>query len=163
MPKYLVIENNVVTNVIQADNQTIASSLVPSTAIIIEQTTLLDNIGMGYTYTGTGEIPFVIPQEVVVPPNQATPWLWFIDVGPFFDRFGAFKLPILTSTDPGVKALITDLQIRKWVDLQHTQVSSGLAYISTVIPALTSDIRLQILTTPVTPEENMALRKLYFS
>lgn len=164
MPKYLIIENNIVINVIEANDQAVANSLLTFGQLAIEQVPQFSAVGAGYTYTGTGVVPFVIPNVAVVPPpNQDKPWLWFIDVGPFFDRFGAFKIPILVNADPGVKALITDLQVRKWVDLQNSEVASGLAYISNIIPAFTSDVRLQILTTPVTSEENMALRKLYFS
>ena len=43
---------------------------------------------------------------------------WFINVGPFFDRFGAWKLPILSSTDPLVQAVIKDSSVRKYIDLK---------------------------------------------
>lgn len=163
MPKYLIIQNNIVVNVVEANDQAIANSLLTSGQLAVEQISQFSIVGIGYEYTGTGTLPFIIPTIEVQPPNQNKPWLWFIDVGPFFDRFGAFKIPILVNSDPGVKALITDLQVRKWVDLQNPEVANGLAYISSIIPAFTSDIRLQILTTPVTTEENMALKKLYFS
>ena len=88
---------------------------------------------------------------------------WFIDVGPFYDRFGAAKMAVLTSTDAGVKAIMADVQIRKWIDLQRADVASSLAYIGSVVAALTPAIQAAILTTPVTAEENLALRKLYFS
>ena len=32
----------------------------------------------------------------------AQPWEWLIDIGPFFDRFGAAKMAVLTSSDAGV-------------------------------------------------------------
>jgi hypothetical protein len=163
MPKYLIINNNVVSNTIEAPDLALATTLNPGAQLVLEATPLLNNIGIGFVYTGTGLVPFIIPSQTGGPPTVNTPWTWFIDVGPFFDRFGAFKLPILINSDPGIKGLITDLQVRKWVDLQNNEVAAGLAYISTIIPAFTSDIRLQILTTPVTSEENRALRKLYFS
>ena len=40
-----------------------------------------------------------------------------IYVGAFFDRFGAYKIPILASDDLVVKALIKDASIRKYIDL----------------------------------------------
>ena len=52
------------------------------------------------------------PQVITVTPAQ-----WRIHVGPFFDRFGAFKIPILASTDPLVQALIKDATVRKYIDL----------------------------------------------
>lgn len=97
------------------------------------------------------------------PAPDADPTAWFIDIGPFYDRFGSAKMAVLTSADAGVNAIMADVQIRKWIDLQRADVASGLAYIGSVVPALTPAIRTAILTTPVAAEENLALRKLYFS
>lgn len=95
-------------------------------------------------------------------PPVADPTEWFIDLGPFYDRFGAAKMAVLTSTDAGVKAILMDTQIRKWIDLQRADVASSLAYIASVVPALTPAIQTAILTTPVAYAENAALKKLYF-
>ena len=100
------------------------------------------------------------PAEPVQAPNLTE---WFIDIGPFYDRFGAAKMAVLTSTDAGVKAIMADVQIRKWIDLQRADVASSLAYIGSVVGALTPALQTTILTTPVSAEENLALRKLYFS
>jgi hypothetical protein len=97
------------------------------------------------------------------PTPPVDPCLWLLDIGPFFDRFGAVKMAVLTSTDAGVKAILQDVQIRKWIDLQNAEVASSLAYIGSVVPSLTPAIRTAILTTPVSSVENMALRKVYFS
>ena len=86
----------------------------------------------------------------------------FADIGPFFDRFGATKMAVLTSTDAGVRAILQDIQVRKWIDLQRADVASSLAYIGSVVPALTGALQTSIRTTPVGAEENRALRKLYF-
>jgi hypothetical protein len=43
---------------------------------------------------------------------------WHINVGPFYDRFGAYKLPILASADPLVQAVIKDTTVRKYIDLK---------------------------------------------
>ncbi len=88
---------------------------------------------------------------------------WLIDIGPFFDRFGAAKMPVLTSADAGVQAIIKDAQVRKWIDLKNPNVPTSLDYIMTKVAALTGSLKTNILTTPVAPEENLALRKLYFS
>jgi hypothetical protein len=98
------------------------------------------------------------PQEPV-----QTVWKWYLDIGPFFDRFGAVKMQVLVSSDAGVQALIKDIQIRKWIDLQNAEVAQGLAYIGTKVTTLTAELQASILTTPVTDDENMALRKLYFT
>ena len=97
-----------------------------------------------------------------VPPPAVDPTTWFIDIGPFYDRFGAAKMAVLTSADAGVKAIMADIQIRKWIDLQRADVISSLAYVGSIVPAVDSALQTAILTTPVSAEENLALRKLYF-
>lgn len=88
---------------------------------------------------------------------------WYIDIGPFFDRFGAAKMAVLTSSDAGVQAILKDTQVRKWIDLKHPDVAASIAYIGTKVPALTAELQSTILNTPVAETENLALRKLYFS
>ena len=114
----------------------------------------------------------------VEPPVYSAPtvtnvWDWFIDIGPFMDRFGSAKFPVLLCTEPIVKAMIADMQSRKWIDLQRADVAAALAYmhgsavpglgtIGTPIASITTELISAILTTPVTAEENLALRKLYY-
>lgn len=100
------------------------------------------------------------PEPAPVPPPV---YEWYIDIGPFFDRFGPTKMAVLTSTDSGVKALITDIQIRKWIDLKLPEVAQALAYLGATIPAVTTELQNTVLNTPVAEHENLALRKLYFS
>lgn len=114
------------------------------------------NAGPGWTYDGSTFAPPVPP----TPP--ADPCEWLIDLGPFYDRFGVAKMAVLTSTDAGVKAIMADVSVRKWIDLERADVASSLAYIGSVVPAVDAPLRAAILTTPVTAEENRALRKLYF-
>ena len=112
-----------------------------------------DNAGPGYTYNGT----------VFTVPTAALPaWHWYIDVGPFYDRFGAAKMAVLTSVDAGVMAIRSDLSVRKWVDLQRADVASSLAYVGSKVPSVTALLQTSILTTVPTPFENLALRKSYF-
>ena len=99
----------------------------------------------------------------VVQPVVADPCEWLIDVGPFFDRFGAAKLAVLTSADATVKAILQDIQVRKWIDLKRADVASSLAYVGTKVPAVDAALQAAILNTPVDPVDNLALRKLYFS
>ena len=88
---------------------------------------------------------------------------WFIDIGPFFDRFGAAKMAILTSTNATVKAIVSDLQVRKWVDLKRPDVATGIdALIALGVAGVNAALKTAVLTTPVTTEENMALKRLYF-
>lgn len=101
---------------------------------------------------------WITPETSVIDPTE-----WFIDIGPFFDRFGALKLAVLTSTDAGIKAIIQDVSIRKWIDLKRADVAQSLAYIGSVIPAFNLAAQQAIVTTPVLAAENLALKRLYFS
>ena len=93
----------------------------------------------------------------------APAWEWYIDIGPFFDRFGAAKMAVLTSSDAGVQAILKDTQVRKWLDLKLPELASALAYVGTKVPSVTQELQQSILNTPVEEKENLALRKLYFS
>jgi len=102
------------------------------------------------------------PDPTPEPEPVIDPCEWLVDIGTFMDRFGASKLPILMSADPLVKALVSDIQCRKWIDLQRADVAQALdALISKSL--VTAEQKTAILETPVTEIENMALRKLYFS
>ena len=102
--------------------------------------------------------------ETPEPPAPAAPeWEWYIDVGPFFDRFGAAKMSVLTSADVGVQAIIKDTQIRKWLDLRLPEIAQSVQYIASKVPALTAELQDQIVNTKPAEHENLALRKLYFS
>lgn len=96
---------------------------------------------------------------------EATKWL--LDVGPFFDRFDHFtpgtKLAILSSTDAQVQAVVKDLQVRKWVDLQRSDVAAGInLLIAKGISGVNTALRDWIVSTSAEPIENLALRKTYF-
>ena len=144
---YAQITNGIVTAVSELAGEINAANMV--------QIDGLDPSLLGKAYAA-GEFVDVAP-PVVVDPCE-----WLLDLGPFYDRFGAAKMPVLTSPDATVKAIIADCNVRKWIDLQNPDVANGLAYIGTVVAALTPAIQTAILTTPVTAEENRALRKLYF-
>ena len=102
--------------------------------------------------------------ETPEPPTPTPPeWEWYIDIGPFFDRFGSAKLAVLTSTDPGVQAILKDTQVRKWLDLKLPEIAQSVDYLALVVPAVTPKLKEAILTTQVAEHENLALRKLYFS
>jgi hypothetical protein len=97
-------------------------------------------------------------------PTQAEdPAKFLVDVGAFFNRAGSAKMPILLCQDVGVKAILTDLQIRHWIDLKLAEVSTGLNYIGSQVPELTLAIQEYMVNAPVQPSEQQALRKLYFS
>ncbi len=155
---YALIKNNKVVNQILADEDFVATISHEYDYVI--QT---DELVTGFSYNhSTG----VFTTNVVTSEPENIPVVidttWFIDRGPFYDRFGSVKMAILTSQDIGIKAILEDIKIRAWIDLKNTIVSDALQYIHSVIPALTQELISQILTTPVSATENMALKKLYF-
>ena len=146
--RYAIIENSIVVNVAMA-NAPMAPNWIQS-----------DVAGIGWTYVN-GVLAAPVPPPV--PPTPPDHYLWLIDIGPYMDRFGAAKMAVLTSADVNVKAIVQDMLARKYIDLKRTDVAQGLAYIGSVVPALTGAIQTAILTTPVSAADNLALRKLYFS
>ena len=103
----------------------------------------------------------VVPDTPAPAPVNQTEWL--IDIGTFFDRFGAAKMAVLTSADAGVQAILKDTQVRKWLDLKLPELVQSVTYVGAKVPAVTPALQTAILTTPVSPEENLALRKQFFS
>ena len=95
------------------------------------------------------------------PKDNRTEWL--IDIGSFFDRFGSAKMQVLTSSDLGVQAIIKDTQVRKWLDLRLPEIAQSVEYVASKVPAVTEEVKNNVLHTPVAEHENLALRKLYFS
>ena len=96
-------------------------------------------------------------------PTESTPYEWYIDVGPFFDRFGNAKMSVLASSNAVARAIVTDCSIRKWIDLKHPSVASGIdALIAQGIPGLDINLRNAIINTPVSKMEQNSLIKLYF-
>ena len=123
-------------------------------------TIVADEAFVGQHYPGAWEL---VPEQSE-PAPAPDPTEWLIDVGPFFDRFGPAKLAVLSSSDAAVRALVTDLQVRKWIDLKRADVAQGIdLLISKSIPGLDAALKSAILNTPVQPVENLALRKAYFS
>lgn len=148
MERYAQISGNIIQNVIESETDP-------------------DGINGEWIACGSANPGWLYDRESggfsPAPPPSPPAYKWYLDLGPFYDRFGAAKLAVLTATDPGVKAIIADLNIRKWVDLARPDVASALQYVGTQVPALTAELQTEILTTPVADHENLALRKLYFS
>lgn len=102
----------------------------------------------------------------VLDPADVTPpvYQWFIDVGPFFDRFGSAKMNVLTSTNAVVKAVVQDCVIRKWIDLQNPAVAAGIdALIQQGVAGVDATLKASILNTSVTDAERSAVVKMYFT
>ena len=163
--EYALIKNNKVENVIVADSEFI--SLISGEWDHIERigtpTEQTIGVGIGWGWNGSDFVAPVVPPAELQPETLDKPWEWLIDIGPFFDRFGAAKMAVLTSADAGVQAILKDTQVRKWLDLKLPEIASAVAYIGTKVPAVTQGLQQSILNTPVVETENLALRKLYFS
>ena len=114
------------------------------------------------TYPGRWRV-VETPEPPAPEPPEPPVWEWYIDIGPFFDRFGSAKLAVLTSTNPGVQAILKDTQVRKWLDLKLPEVMQSVQYVASKVDAVTPEIVDSILNTPVSENENLALRKTYFS
>ena len=83
------------------------------------------------------------------PPAPLTPFstTWLIDVGSYYDRFGASKLAVLSSADAIIKAAISDASIRNYIDLSRTDVQAIVTYMGgTAVPGLGTCV-----TPPITP------------
>ena len=73
-----------------------------------------------------------------------------LSVGSFFDRFGAFKYPILASTNVGVQALIKDCSVRTFIDLDRPDLPIALQMIVDAGFAINVN---SILTSPILDSE----------
>lgn len=125
----------------------------------------------------TGEewvmLEYVEPVSLVEPEAPEPEWAWMLDIAPFADRFGVKRYAVEQSTDPFVVSFQRDVDMRrKWIDLKDPRVAAALYYLAgqpipgigtIAAPILTVEEVQTILTTPVAPMENLALRKLYFS
>lgn len=111
-----------------------------------------------YTYV-------LVPAESKTVPGAPVPetheWDWYLDIGPFFDRFGPAQIAVLASTDARVQAFVKSAMVRKWIDLRSPLVKQGVQLIATVVPEA-AGMDDYVLNTPVGHEENRALRTIYF-
>ena len=158
--RHAIISNGKVVNIIIISPENLASMSFDADAVVCVEGT---SVGIGWEYDGKDFVAPATPPTEPEPEALTKPWEWLIDVGSFFDRFGATKMAVLTSSDAGVQAILKDTQVRKWIDLKHPDVASSIVYIGTKVPSVTQELQESILNTPVAEIENLALRKLYFS
>lgn len=108
--------------------------------------------------------PYVAPPDVIEPEPETDPRLWWVDVGPFYDRFGSDALAIAASDHGACKAVQTLTGVRKYIDLRDLRVASMIdMLIATGQPAaqpwapgsgpMTPAKKAAILTTPTTEYE----------
>lgn len=117
--RYALIQSGIVANVVEQE----------SLPTIPGQWVACGNAGPGWTWNG---VTFTDPNAPVAPviPAWSDPALdaryHHIDVGPFFDRFGAKALAVTGSTDAQVQGLVTLLLPRKFVDLKRADLPGML-------------------------------------
>lgn len=113
-------------------------------------------VGTGHT-TSDGGLTFAAPEE---------PTTWLLDIGPFFNRFGAAKTPALQSSDATVRAFVTEVMASKWVDLasRRDDIIAACDYMIAIgIAGMTTTLRDNIVNKPAKQIENIALRKQFFN
>lgn len=138
----------------------LTAEVIPDRSTDVPPPQETESLKANWTGSGWVLVEYAAPPEM---PASANPTEWLIDIGPFFDRFGAAKMDVLVSDDAGVQAIIKDVQVRKWLDLKLPEVAQSLAYVSSKVPSVTPALQDEILSTPVGAHENLSLRKLYFS
>lgn len=149
MRTYIRVNNNLeVVEVLEA-NVAAGFLISPRTGIQVGDTLTAEELDtMGYRSAP----PVINPTE------------WLIDVGAFFDRFGPAKMAVLSSADSTVRAIVQDVMVRKWIDLKRFDVEQAVdLLIAKQIPGMDEARKTVILETPVLPDENLALRRSYFS
>ena len=112
-----------------------------------------------YTYSHTEPIiwdgyPAELFDTILVGQVQSIvdPLKWRIHIGPFFDRFKQYKIPILASSDPVVRAIVTDTSIRKYIDLYNRRADVAAAIDALISKGFPLN-KVEILDTPVAPED----------
>lgn len=138
-----------------------------SKARVVQVTT---PVSVGDTVSASGLVTAApaVAQPVVVPtPVVEDPRLFWVDQGPFIDRFDSLGyaglrglILALGRTNDVVYAAFADMSIRKYIDLKGRRVEllATLTAIAAVIatlgrPALTLSMREAILDTPTTEAE----------
>ena len=102
-----------------------------------------------------------VPAE---PAPEEDPRIWWLDVGPFYDRFGTDAVAIASSDHGACKAVQTLTGVRKYIDLKDPRIAQMIdMLIATAQPAaqpwapgsgpMTVEKKEAILTTPTTESE----------
>lgn len=119
--KILLITNGKVSGELSGGTLNEVSANNPNIEAVEDTFGLFKTIGMDYADGVLSGEPLPEPE-----PPEPPPLPRLISVGAFFDRFGAQKYPILASDNPGVKALIQDCAVRKFIDLDNPALPYGL-------------------------------------
>lgn len=139
--KLATISNGVVINV-----------TLPPPGYVAQEGELLvsGNVAPGWTYDGTTLAP--PPAGPSWADSNLDPRYWWLDKGPFFDRFGAKALAIVSSTDSVVQGLVTLILPRLYIDLRRSDVSTFLDVLVSK-GLITAGEKSAVLNTPTTESE----------
>lgn len=101
-------------------------------------------------------MPGLIAAPVAPPPMWADPALdpryWWLDVGPFFDRFGAKSLSITSSADAQVQGIVTLCMPRQYIDLKRADLPAMLDVL-VAKSLITAGEKAAVLAGPTTDYE----------
>lgn len=92
---------------------------------------------------------FVSPRLSWSDPYLDPRYHW-LDVGPFFDRFGAKALAVTGSADPQVQGLVTLLLPRKYVDLKRPDLPALLGML--VAKGILTSEEVAAILNPITTD-----------
>ena len=109
--QYALIQGGQVVNIIEADADFIDSLQGFDAAVAHDQAQI------GWAWDGQQ-----LHAPLLAPPAPPDPRLWWIDVGPFYDRFGPDALAIAASDHGACKAVQTLTGVRKYVDLKDPRI-----------------------------------------
>lgn len=140
--RWALIAGGRVANVVEQDDQ-------PQ---IGGQWVACGDAGPGWSYSG-GQ--FVAPAGPALPQwsdQNLDARYWWIDVGPFFDRFGPKALAVTGSADTQVQGLVTLVMPRQYIDLKRADLP-GMLELLVAKGLITSGDKGAILTTATTEYE----------
>ncbi len=112
---------------------------------IVINTILSDETFAEMHYPGNWRVADIQPV-----PETPTAQPRHISVGAFFDRFDASKWPILADQTASVRAVVQDASVRKYIDLDRTDLPSGLQVL--IDAGYNIDVQA-ILNNPIQPQE----------
>jgi hypothetical protein len=98
-------------------------------------------------FSGGGVDPIVSWSDANLDPRY-----WWINVGPFFDRFGSKAINITSSTDPVVQGILALTFPREYIDLKRPDLASMLD-ILVLKTLINSSDKTAILSPPTTEYE----------
>lgn len=114
--------------------------------------------GIGWTFDQGAFTPPPAPPVLRWTDAHLAPEYHWIDVGPFFDRFGLKALAVTSSTDAQVQGLVTLILPRKYVDLKRADLSPMLDIL--VAKGIITTAEKASIINPVTTEYERHIKGL---